>query len=194
MSSCRAEKSHLDAFLQTLALSHNSNAALAAYASAGRDEGLSLGIGGVVGVMGEEGEPWQEVSPALVFASRSKSCPRRGRGEERERTPAWTRASGAGWRASISARPGLRSTYSTCSTACVRSGGTRVGSRASGLGGVSSGVSAGMGWVDGALVSSELTSAHTQTKLCAQPTLGDARQLVREHCGMHSLAELTSSV
>jgi len=61
-SSHSAEKSHLDAFLQTLALSHNSNAALAAYASAGRDQGLNLGVGGVVGVLGEEGEPWQEVS------------------------------------------------------------------------------------------------------------------------------------
>jgi hypothetical protein len=56
------EKTHVDAVLQSLALSHNQQAALNAYASAGRDEALSLAVGGVVGVLSEEHQPSHEVS------------------------------------------------------------------------------------------------------------------------------------
>ncbi|CDZ98458.1 hypothetical protein [Phaffia rhodozyma] len=65
-----SEKAHVDALFQALALSHNSQAALAAYASAGRDEPLGLAVGGVVGVLGEEYETRQEAYASSLSSTR----------------------------------------------------------------------------------------------------------------------------
>lgn len=59
----RSEKAHVDALLLSLSRVHSANAALAAYAGSGRDQPLSLAIGGVVGVLEEEAHPRMQVSP-----------------------------------------------------------------------------------------------------------------------------------